>query len=44
MGLGDLYAKIKTLPEATQAEIEADIQAEYAKRPALAMVDSDKVV
>jgi isocitrate dehydrogenase len=42
MGLGDLYAKIKTLPEATQAEIEADIQAEYAKRPALAMVDSDK--
>jgi len=42
MGLGDLYAKIKTLPEAKQAEIEADIQAEYAKRPALAMVDSDK--
>lgn len=42
MGLGDLYAKIKTLPEAQQAEIEADIQAEYAKRPALAMVDSDK--
>ncbi len=42
LGLGDLYAKIKTLPEAKQAEIEADIQAEYAKRPALAMVDSDK--
>ena len=42
MGLGDLYAKIKSLPEAKQAEIEADIQAEYAKRPALAMVDSDK--
>ena len=42
MGLGDLYAKIKTLPEAKQAEIEADIQAEYTKRPALAMVDSDK--
>ena len=42
MGLGDLYAKIKTLPETKQAEIEADIQAVYAKGPALAMVDSDK--
>ncbi|MCX6560976.1 MAG: NADP-dependent isocitrate dehydrogenase [Candidatus Aminicenantes bacterium] len=40
-GLGDLYAKIKSLPEAKRAEIEADIQAVYAKRPALAMVDSD---
>lgn len=42
LGLGDLYAKIKSLPAEKQAEIEADIQAEYAKRPALAMVDSDK--
>ena len=42
MGLGDLYNKIKSLPAAKQAEIEADIQAEYAKRPAIAMVDSDK--
>ena len=42
MGLGDLYNKIKTLPEAKRAEIEADIQAVYASRPALAMVDSDK--
>jgi isocitrate dehydrogenase len=41
-GLGDLYARIKTLPAEKQAEIEADIQAEYAKRPQLAMVDSDK--
>jgi isocitrate dehydrogenase len=40
LGLGDLYAKIKTLPADKQAEIEADIQAVYAKRPALAMVDS----
>ncbi len=40
-GLGDLYAKIKALPEAKRAEIEADIQAVYAKRPPLAMVDSD---
>ena len=41
-GLGDLYARIKSLPEAKQAEIEADIQALYAKRPPLAMVNSDK--
>ncbi|NTV16228.1 MAG: NADP-dependent isocitrate dehydrogenase [Chlorobiaceae bacterium] len=41
-GLGDLYAKIQKLPEAKKAEIEADIQAVYAARPALAMVDSDK--
>ncbi|MGC8775347.1 MAG: NADP-dependent isocitrate dehydrogenase [Chlorobaculum sp.] len=41
-GLGDLYAKIQTLPEEKRAEIEADIKAVYAKRPALAMVDSDK--
>jgi isocitrate dehydrogenase len=41
-GLGDLYAKIKSLPQAKQAEIEADIQACYARRPALAMVNSDK--
>jgi len=42
MGLGDLLAKIKSLPAAKQAEIEADIKAVYTKRPALAMVDSDK--
>ncbi|WP_257304081.1 NADP-dependent isocitrate dehydrogenase [Geothrix campi] len=41
-GLGDVYAKIQTLPEARRAEIEADIQAVYATHPALAMVDSDK--
>ncbi len=42
MGLGDLYAKIRKLPEAKRAEIEADIQAEYKVRPPLAMVDSAK--
>jgi isocitrate dehydrogenase len=42
MGLGDLYNKIQSLPEAKRAEIEADIKAVYARRPALAMVDSDK--
>jgi len=40
--LGDLYAKIQKLPEAKRAEIEADIQEVYKKRPPLAMVDSDK--
>lgn len=41
-GLGDVYAKIKSLPEAQQAEIEADLQAVYQDHPALAMVNSDK--
>ncbi len=42
LGLGDLFAKIATLPEAQKAAIEADIQAVHAQRPALAMVNSDK--
>ena len=42
LGLGDLYEKIQSLPAAKRAEIEADIQACYAKRPALAMVDSNE--
>jgi isocitrate dehydrogenase len=41
-GIGDLYAQIKSLPADKQAEIEADIKALYAQRPALAMVNSDK--
>ena len=41
-GIGDLYARIQALPAEKQAEIEADIQAVYADRPALAMVNSDK--
>jgi isocitrate dehydrogenase, NADP-dependent, monomeric type len=41
-GIGDLYAQIKKLPAEKQAEIEADIQALYAQRPQLAMVNSDK--
>ena len=41
-GLGDLYAKIKSLPADKQAEIEGDIKALYATRPELAMVNSDK--
>ncbi|MDF9774053.1 NADP-dependent isocitrate dehydrogenase [Pseudomonas baetica] len=41
-GIGDLYARIKALPAEQQALIEADIQAVYAARPSLAMVNSDK--
>lgn len=41
-GLGDLYAKIKNLPEEKRKEIEADIQKCYENGPKLAMVNSDK--
>ena len=41
-GIGDLYARIQSLPAATREAIEADIAALYAQRPALAMVNSDK--
>ena len=41
-GLGDLVAKIQSLPPNKRAEIEADIQAAYGKGAALAMVNSDK--
>lgn len=41
-GIGDVYAKIERLSAEKKAEIEADIQAVYAVRPELAMVDSDK--
>ncbi|WP_428612307.1 NADP-dependent isocitrate dehydrogenase [Shewanella sp.] len=41
-GFGDVYAKIASLPAEKRAEIEADIAAIYAERPALAMVDSDR--
>jgi isocitrate dehydrogenase len=41
-GFGDLLSKIETLPEAEKKAIKDDIAAQYAKRPALAMVNSDK--
>jgi len=41
-GVGDMMTRIEALPEAEKAAIKADIQAEYAKRPGLAMVNSDK--
>ena len=40
-GLGDVYAKIKQLPEDLKSAIEADIQSTYTSRPRLAMVNSD---
>ncbi|MFK3942657.1 NADP-dependent isocitrate dehydrogenase [Pseudomonas monteilii] len=41
-GIGDLYARLKDLPADLQTAIEGEIQALYAERPALAMVNSDK--
>jgi isocitrate dehydrogenase len=41
-GLGDVYAKIQNLSADKRAEIEADLKAEMAQRPELAMVNSDK--
>ena len=41
-GLGDLYSKLDQVDADKKAEIEADIEAVYAKQPRLAMVNSDK--
>ena len=41
-GMGDVFAKIATLPESQRSEIEADIQSVYENGPDLAMVNSDK--
>jgi isocitrate dehydrogenase len=41
-GIGDAYAKIKSLPAQQREQIEADLKAAYSKRPPLAMVDSSK--
>jgi len=41
-GLAGVIEKLDRLPAAKKAEIEADIQAVYAQRPAIAMVDSRK--
>ncbi len=42
LGIGDLEEKIKTLPEARRAEIEADIKACMAAQPDMYMVNSDR--
>jgi isocitrate dehydrogenase len=41
-GVGEMLTRIETLPAAEKTAIKADIQAVYAKQPALAMVNSDK--
>ena len=41
-GLADLHAKLQTLPESERVAIESDLAATYDRRPALAMVNSDK--
>ena len=41
-GIGDLLAKIKTLPDAQREAIESDVRTCLAKQPDLYMVDSDK--
>ncbi|MFL2832684.1 MAG: NADP-dependent isocitrate dehydrogenase [Coraliomargaritaceae bacterium] len=41
-GLGDLYAKVESLPADQKAAIEADLEAVYGSSPDIAMVDSDK--
>jgi isocitrate dehydrogenase len=41
-GLADVLEKLDRLPADKKAQIEADINAVYANRPALAMVDSRK--
>ncbi len=41
-GIGDVYAKIKSLPESEQAAIKQDLENVYKTRVELAMVDSDK--
>ena len=41
-GLGSVYDKIASLPESQRSEIQRDINACYADRPLLAMVNSDK--
>jgi isocitrate dehydrogenase len=41
-GLAAVLDKVASLPDAKRAEVEADIQACYDNRPAIAMVDSDK--
>ena len=41
-GIGDVYGRLADLPATQRAEVEADIQAVYERRPPLAMVNSDK--
>jgi isocitrate dehydrogenase len=41
-GVGEVFAKIESLPEAQRSEIKADLEACYTSQPDLAMVNSDR--
>ena len=41
-GVADMLTRIETLPDAEKAAIKADIDAVYAERPPMAMVNSDR--
>ena len=41
-GIGDLHARLPSMPADVRAAIEADMAAQYASRPGVAMVNSDK--
>lgn len=41
-GIGDLYARLPSMPADVAAQITAEIDALYGQRPGLAMVNSDK--
>ena len=41
-GIGDVYSKIRGLPENQRIEIEKELSDTYKNQPSLAMVDSDK--
>ncbi|MCP5145638.1 MAG: NADP-dependent isocitrate dehydrogenase [Gammaproteobacteria bacterium] len=41
-GVGDVYTRIKALPDSERAAVEADLAAVYQVQPPLAMVDSSK--
>jgi len=41
-GIGDLYARLPSLPADVAAQVTAEIDALYAQRPGVAMVNSDK--
>ncbi len=41
-GVAELLTKLQALPDETRSEIEADLQAVYASRPRLAMVNSHR--
>ncbi len=41
-GIGDLYARLPSMPADVAAQVAADIEALYRERPGVAMVNSDK--